>query len=71
MKRRFEFISGSSAKFWCVETTGCDVTVRFGRLGTPGQTQTKTLPVPIAAEKHADKLIGQKVGKGYVECVVS
>ena len=71
MKRRFEFVGGSSAKFWECQITGCNVIVRFGRIGTPGQTQTKTLPVPIAAEKHADKLIGQKVGKGYVECMAS
>ena len=71
MKRRFEFVGGSSAKFWELEVVGCNVVVRFGRIGTPGQTQTKTLPVPIAAEKHADKLIGQKLGKGYVECVAS
>ena len=70
MKRRFEFVGGSSAKFYEVLVTGCNVTVRFGRIGTPGQTQTKTMPVPVAAEKHADKLVGQKLGKGYVECVV-
>ena len=69
MKRRFEYVGGSSAKYWTVQTEGCNVIVRFGRIGTPGQTQTKTLPVPIAAERHAEKLVGQKMAKGYAECV--
>ncbi len=67
MTRYFEFVGGSSAKFWEVSTSGCDVTVRFGRLGTSGQSQTKTLPDGAAASKHAEKLIAQKLGKGYVE----
>jgi DNA ligase-1 len=35
--RRFEFVGGTSAKFWEVSMEGSDVTVRFGRLGTVGQ----------------------------------
>jgi DNA ligase 1 len=67
MKRRFEFVEGSSAKFWEVTTSGADLTVTFGRLGTDGQTQTKTLSDLEAATKHANKLIGQKTAKGYHE----
>jgi predicted DNA-binding WGR domain protein len=67
MNRYFEFVGGSSAKFWEVSVRGCDVTVRFGRLGTSGQTQTKTLDDQAAAQQHAEKLIGQKLEKGYVE----
>ena len=40
--RRLEFIEGQSAKFWEIAQNGCSVTVRFGRIGTQGQTQTKT-----------------------------
>ncbi len=67
MQRRLEFIEGSSAKFWEVRVEGSEVTVTFGRIGTAGQTQTKSLADPAAAQKHADKLIRQKLGKGYVE----
>lgn len=67
MNRYFEFIGGSSAKFWEVSLSGCDVTVRYGRLGTSGQVQTKTFDDAAAAQKHAEKLIGQKLEKGYVE----
>ena len=67
MKRRFEFVSGSSAKFYEVEITGSEVSVTFGRLGTGGQTQSKSFVDPVAAQKHADKIIQQKLAKGYVE----
>lgn len=67
MNRYFEFVGGSSSKFWEVTVSDCDVTVRYGRLGTSGQIQTKTLDDAPAAQKHAEKLIGQKLEKGYVE----
>src|SRR5262249_26287511 len=66
-KRHFEFSEGGSNKFWEIAVSGSEVTVRFGRIGTNGQTQTKKLPEPAAATKHADKLIAEKVDKGYVE----
>ena len=48
MTRRFEFVSGNSAKFWEIRLAGTAVTVRFGRLGTEGQMQAKTFPSPEA-----------------------
>jgi predicted DNA-binding WGR domain protein len=65
--RRFEYIGGSSCKFWEVEVTGGDVVVRYGRIGTAGQTVTKTFAEGTAAAAHAAKLIGEKVKKGYAE----
>ena len=67
MKRYFEFVEGSSSKFWEISTSGKDVTVRFGRIGTNGQTQIKTLADADAATKHAEKLIKEKTAKGYQE----
>ena len=67
MKRHFEFVEGNSAKFWEISTGGNDVTVRFGRIGTNGQTQTKTFADAAAAAKHAEKLIKEKTTKGYQE----
>lgn len=49
MKRRFELVDGNSAKFWEIEATGRTLSVRFGRLGTDGQTQKKDLPSGAAA----------------------
>jgi DNA ligase 1 len=67
MKRYFEFVEGSSAKFWEITVNGNDVTVRFGRIGANGQTQTKTLADTDAATKHAEKLVMEKTAKGYKE----
>ena len=39
----------------------------MGKIGTDGQTNVKTLADADAATKHAEKLIKEKTGKGYVE----
>jgi DNA ligase-1 len=65
--RRFEFVEGKSSKFWEITVSGNDVIVHFGRIGTNGQTKTKTFGDPAAAQGHADELIEEKTGKGYVE----
>ena len=70
-KHYLEFVGGSSAKFWEIGVSGNDVTVRFGRIGTQGQTQVKTLPDADAAAKHAEKLLASKTAKGYAETVSS
>jgi predicted DNA-binding WGR domain protein len=65
--RRFEFVSGSSRKFWEISLTGNSFTVRFGRIGTMGQSQTKTFADKARAKREAETLIGEKLKKGYVE----
>lgn len=71
MTRRFEFVSGNSAKFWEINVNGTNVNVRYGRLGTNGQQQGKQFPDSNAAGKHAEKLIAEKVRKGYSETVAA
>lgn len=66
-KRRFEFIEGSSDKFWEIDLDGSSVTVRFGRNGTAGQSSVKHFADAAKAEKHAEKMIGEKLKKGYTE----
>jgi predicted DNA-binding WGR domain protein len=41
MKRRLEFVEGTSSKFYEVEVSGNAVSVTFGRIGTAGQMQAK------------------------------
>ncbi len=65
--RRFEFAEGKSNKFWEIVLDNNKVTVRYGRIGTAGQTNVKDFADPAAAAKHAAKLIEEKTGKGYVE----
>ena len=67
MTRHFEFVEGSSSKFWEVTAKDNAVTVRYGRIGTDGQTQTKSFGDTAASQKHADKLIAEKLKKGYSE----
>jgi predicted DNA-binding WGR domain protein len=66
-KRRFEFIGGSSRKFWEVAVAGSAVTVRFGRIGTAGQTQQKLFADEATAARAAQRLVREKLAKGYVE----
>lgn len=65
--RRFEFIEGTSSKFWKITTTNREVTVRYGRIGANGQTQTKSFTSDAAANTHALQQINAKLAKGYRE----
>jgi uncharacterized protein (TIGR02996 family) len=65
--RRFEYRDGKSAKFWAIELQGRELTVSFGKIGGPGQTQTRQFPGEAAARKEYDKLVAEKLKKGYVE----
>ena len=58
---RYELVEGTSNKFWEIEKSKGDTfLVRWGRIGSSGQTQIKKL----SAAQH-DKLVGEKVKKGY------
>lgn len=63
--RRFEMEEGGSSKFWEIALEGSDVTTRWGRIGTNGQSKTKTFPTEVKARAEHDKLIAEKTGKGY------
>ncbi|WP_433724433.1 WGR and DUF4132 domain-containing protein [Actinoplanes sp. CA-051413] len=65
--RSFEFADGTSAKFWEIDQTGTEVTVRWGRVGTTGQTKVKTFATAAEAAAHEGKLIAEKTRKGYGE----
>jgi predicted DNA-binding WGR domain protein len=66
-KRRFEFVSGGSDKFWEVTVNGKEVVVRFGRNGTHGQSEVKIFGDAASASKHAERRIAEKINKGYME----
>jgi DNA ligase-1 len=65
--RYFESREDGSAKFWEIMVLGGTHHVRFGKIGTAGQTKSKSFPSPAAAAADAQKLIGEKTKKGYVE----
>ncbi len=67
MMRTFQYSDAKSHKFWTIEVHGTSFTVTFGKVGTSGRTQTKSFPTGEKAQSAADKLIGEKLKKGYVE----
>jgi uncharacterized protein (TIGR02996 family) len=65
--RTFVYTDDSSDKFWNIDLQGTRFYVTFGKTGTKGQTQLKEFPDADKARKAYDKLIAEKIGKGYVE----
>ena len=68
--RRFEFVEVNSKKFWEIAVSGTKVRVNFGRIGTNGQGVIKSFFDEAAATKHADKVVKEKLAKGYFEVPV-
>ncbi|MBL9025534.1 MAG: WGR domain-containing protein [Myxococcales bacterium] len=66
---RFTNTEDGASKFWEVSVEGADMTVRFGKIGTAGQSKTKTFASQAAAEAEAAKLIHEKTSKGYSPAV--
>jgi len=62
---RFEFKEGTSNKFWEIFTHGREYTTRWGRIGTRGQSQTKSFGDEADCEKAAQKITDEKLNEGY------
>ena len=67
MKTYLEYQDEKSHKFWEIEIAENSFTVSYGKVGTNGQSKTKTFADVETAEKEAKKLIEQKRKKGYEE----
>ena len=65
--RRLEFHSDKSNKFWEISLSGTEHTVKFGRIGTDGQTRTKSFDDDASARRDFDRLVRDKLRKGYEE----
>jgi predicted DNA-binding WGR domain protein len=65
--RYFEYGDSKSSKFWEISLDGPQHTVRFGRIGTKGQSQSKMFSDAASAEHDASRLIREKTRKGYRE----
>jgi predicted DNA-binding WGR domain protein len=65
--RHLECTEDGSSKFWIGEVDGANFTTKWGKIGTDGQSKTKTFASPDAAAKEYDKLVKEKLGKGYVD----
>jgi predicted DNA-binding WGR domain protein len=62
---RVTFTDQTSNKFWEAAVDGVKLVVRFGRIGTKGQIQLKTFNTEADAIREKEKLVREKVGKGY------
>jgi predicted DNA-binding WGR domain protein len=77
--RKFECTEGKSNKYWDIAkpyeigkggsavSSEWIVRVRYGRIGTSGQTHSKVFPMSFQAHDYYDRKIIEKVAKGYVE----
>jgi predicted DNA-binding WGR domain protein len=63
--QRFTSTENNSNKFWEVANDRNKLVVRFGKIATKGQTQVKTFADDVAAEKEKEKLIREKLARGY------
>ena len=62
---RLEYKTKGSSKFWEPYVEGDALTVRFGKIGTDGQTRMKKFSSPEKAEAEYRKLVCEKLAKGY------
>jgi predicted DNA-binding WGR domain protein len=67
--RKFEFRDAKSSKFWDILLENATYTVRFGKIDTKGQEQSKDFDTVKEARLAVDKLIKEKTGKGYTEII--
>jgi predicted DNA-binding WGR domain protein len=65
--RYFEFVEGTSNKFWEIRLDGTSVRTKYGKIGTAGQQTLKDFPDAEKANKEYDKLVNEKTKKGYEE----
>jgi predicted DNA-binding WGR domain protein len=65
--RSLVYQAGSSHKFWRAGVRGAELTVSYGRVGTAGQVLVKTFDSSERAEREMNKLVEEKLRKGYTE----
>ena len=67
MKRAFIYKDEKSHKFWCIDYSGCDFAVNYGKFDSIGKFEIKDFDTEEECLKQAEKLIHSKKKKGYVE----
>ena len=65
--RRLQLVDGTAQKFWNIRVQRNSYIVHFGRLGSQGQKRTTECADSATARERRDRLIQQKLNKGYVE----
>ncbi len=67
MSRYFTFQNEKSNKFWMIDVNGTSYTVKYGRIGADGKETVKEFASDDICNKESEKLIAEKIKKGYVE----
>ncbi len=67
MKRIFINQTGDSNKFWTIEQFDEKYSVQWGKLGTDGRSNEKEFSTKDECSKEVEKLIKEKISKGYSE----
>ncbi len=65
--RSLHFEQGASRKFWRASLRGTGLTVSYGRIGSSGQSLLKQFETPERAMREMEKLVDEKLRKGYAE----
>ncbi|MDI7215029.1 leucine-rich repeat domain-containing protein [Leptospira santarosai] len=67
MKKYLTYQDEGSNKFWSIDVSGSTFTVTFGKAGSSGQSSVKTFDDEQECLKEAEKLLREKLKKGYLE----
>ena len=67
MRREFYYQDDRSNKFWTIELDGRTFITTHGRIGAKPRETRKELSSEEAAKREIEKLVAEKVKKGYVE----
>jgi uncharacterized protein (TIGR02996 family) len=62
---RYEVADGRTRTFWEITLAGTTLTVRWGRIGSRGQSRVEQFTSNDDARREYDKLVRQKTRKGY------
>ncbi len=61
----YEYTGDKSNKFWTIELRGSDIKLRWGRIGSNGQTKIRSFGTLVEANDEYRKAIAAKEAKGY------
>lgn len=67
MTQYFEYKDDKSSKFWEITIADISIITRYGKIGTEGKTNNKSFANQDLAKKEYNKLIQEKIKKGYIE----
>lgn len=68
-RRRFEFWGEKSCKFWEIELIGPVCTTYYGKINGSARAEANDYGSEAEAKKQYEKIIAQKLKKGYSEVV--